>query len=40
LAPQPPQNFSLGPFAAPHAGQMVANAAPHSPQNRRSELLS
>src|SRR5207237_8645894 len=39
-APQPPQNFSRGPFAVPHDAQRTASAAPHSPQKRRSAPLS
>ena len=30
----------LGSFDAPHATHVAASATPHSPQNRRSELLS
>ena len=39
-APQPPQNFSPGSFAAPHAAQLETSAAPHSAQKRRSGRLS
>jgi hypothetical protein len=39
-APQPPQNFSPGWFAASHDAQRAASAAPHSAQKRRSARLS
>src|SRR5262249_22026622 len=39
-APQPPQNFSPGSFAASHAAQIETIAAPHLAQKRRSRRLA
>lgn len=39
-APQSPQNFSFGPFEAPHAVHVAAKALPHSPQKRRAGAFS
>jgi len=32
--PQPPQNFAVGSFSKPHAGQSEGSGAPHSAQKR------
>jgi hypothetical protein len=40
VEPHSPQNFIVGAFPVPHAGQARASALPHSPQNFRPSSFS
>src|SRR5690242_5314171 len=39
-APHSPQNFTVGPLAAPQEGHIRASGLPHSPQNLRPASFS